>query len=137
MNSGKDIDHPHILLSSQVNFSCMTTVVKTDLVSYYVCLILSNFEFSLNFNLRASNFQNFPEGMPTDPLIGKACFVVYVCFTRKYYNILYFVPDILTLTYYCGPLPFIIFLYPCNRFLKRRYCTLIHSDNLYSLFCDN
>ena len=51
--------------------------------------------FSLKFNLRASNLQTFPGGMPLYPLIGK---VAMLCA-----SIICLHPELLTLTYFCGP----------------------------------
>ena len=61
-------------MTSQI---CLTTVVNTDLASYTSLLqFLISVKYSLKFNLRASNFQYFPGGMPPDLPIRKACFVL-------------------------------------------------------------
>ena len=42
--------------------------------------------------------------MPPDPLIGKACFVPVYMLVPCMATIMYYAPELLTLTYYCGPL---------------------------------
>ena len=65
--------------------------------------------FSLKFNLRASNPQNFPGGMPSYPLIGK---VAMLCA-----SLICLPPELLTVTYFRGPptiyhLPIPLHCYP-------------------------
>ena len=67
-------------------------------------------KFQSKIQLRASNLQNFSEGMPSYPLIGK---VAMLCASTLYLH-----PKLLTLTYFYGPptiyhLPTPLCMYVC------------------------